>query len=110
MEKLEAKQGAQTSLQQLGGGQFVMMTGAKWITFDSQAEYPNVSFKILGSPKATHVKIELDWSDTYKMTFYKIRGTVSKVVAEHVGIYNDMLQDIFTKETGLNCTLGTLGR
>jgi len=39
------------------------------------------------------------------MTFYSIRGASYKVKSEANGIYNDMLQDIFTSHTGLYTSL-----
>jgi hypothetical protein len=110
MDTQEAKQGAQTILRQLGGGQFLVMTGAKYISYEEKADYPNVSFRFPMCQKANYCKIALDWSDTYKVTFLKIRGVECKTVKEIDGVYCDMLQDIFTQETGLYCTLGTMGR
>ncbi len=105
MNKQEAKEAAMTIVQQLGGKQFVVMTGARNIVFDSTASTPNVSLKFMGSKIATHVKIELDVMDTYTVTFYKIRGAAIKTVKEWKGVYNDMLQGIFTETTGLDTRL-----
>ena len=106
----EHKAYAMEIINQLGGPHFIMMTGAQYISYDSTAENPNVAFKIRGSRKVTHVKIVLDPLDTYTVEFIKIHGNTMKTVNIETGIYNDMLQDIFTKNTGLNTSLGTMGR
>jgi len=105
MDKQEAKEAAMTIVQQLGGRQFVAMTGARNIVFDSRASRPNVSLKFMGSKIATHIKIELDVMDTYTVTFYKIRGASIKTVKTLEGIYCDMLEAIFTDTTGLDTRL-----
>ena len=103
---------ANTILNQLGGSKFRAMTGAKHaIALES-----GVQFKIGGgaAKRINSIRIVLDPSDTYTVSFYslrKIKGILtSKLVAEHSDIYADALRDIFTAETGFECTLGTLGR
>lgn len=97
-------------LRQLGGGKFIAMTGAQYFSFEESYPYANASFKFRGSKVATHCRIRLDASDTYIVTFFKIRGATCKTVSEHKGIYNDMLQAHFTEVTGLYTSLGTMGR
>lgn len=106
----ERKAQAAEILSQLGGRQFVAMTGAKYITYDGTAPTANLSLKFQGSPVATHLKIVLDGMDTYTVTFLKVRGNDCRTVKEFTGVYNDMLQSIFTETTGLHTTLGTCGR
>lgn len=59
---------------------------------------------------ASWLRITLNASDTYTMEFLKMSKGEVKTAAEHNGVYNDMLQDIFTRETGLYTSLGTCGR
>ena len=89
-------------LKQLGGNRFIMMTGAKNLSCDNTS----MSFKIMRNDAGiTHVKIKLNALDLYDMTFYSIRGASFKVKAEASGIYNDMLQEVFTSHTGLYTSL-----
>lgn len=91
---------AKTILAQLGGNRFIAMTGAK----DFVGAETGLTFKL---PRVTngisHVNITLDCDDTYCVTFDKWnnRKLEMTIVSRHVGIYCDMLQDLFTKETGL---------
>lgn len=96
-------------LQQLGGHKFICMTGAQYITYDSQATTPNLSFKIRDSRTVTHVTIKLDATDTYTIEFMKARGPKIKTVATKTGIYDTMLRDTFEEVTGLHTSLGTMG-
>jgi hypothetical protein len=101
----ERKYQAMEIMNQLGGRQFIAMTGARFITYDEKAESANLAFKFMGSRNANHIKIVLDAMDTYTVTFFKIRGASFKEVSTHEGIYNDMLQELFTEVTGLYTTL-----
>jgi hypothetical protein len=40
--------------------------------------------------------------------FFKLRAGMCKLIDKTEGAYNDMLQDLFTSATGLDCTLGTM--
>ena len=89
---------ARTILDQLGGGRFLAMTGAR----DFVAIHRGLQFRI---PKAAHginkVVITVNAMDTYDLAFYRIRGaTVTEVIASR-DVYCDSLQDIFTRHTGL---------
>jgi hypothetical protein len=102
---------ANTILQQLGGRKFVVMTGAN----NCIAYGDGLSFRIPGTMTKNHinyVKVLLDPSDTYTVKFQKIRMTRRgsfesqiKTISEHTGIYADMLQGLFTAETGLDTHL-----
>jgi hypothetical protein len=97
---------AKTILEQLGGNKFIAMTGAK--NFIGSED--GLSFKLPGGGGfckngINYVKIVLDPSDTYTMTFLRIRGTKVHDVAQHHGVYADMLQSMFTSETGLEVSL-----
>lgn len=95
---------AQTILEQLGGYRFIAMTGAKNLV----AEETSLTFKLPKCQKGINaVKITLDPSDTYTMTFYAQKRAPSavSVISEHQDVYFDMLQSLFTNETGLYTSL-----
>ena len=96
------KDQAQILLSQLGGSQFVAMTGAKNFIYDSTG----LRFKIGRNSKGiTHVNIGLNWRDTYDLEFMKVRQKdgIPKITSMvFVGdVYCDGLQDVFTNNTGL---------
>lgn len=102
---------------QLGGNKFTVMTGAK----DFVPVENGLRFRIgRNASKANMVMITLNALDTYDVKF--IKHTPAKLVVNHRkataewreektetvkaytdfdGIYNDMLQDVFTMVTGL---------
>lgn len=105
---------AQTIYEQLGGGKFVAMTGAKYFT----AIENGLQFRIgRNASKANVVKITLNGLDLYDIEFIKhveYKFTISKdgksfkerpeswqTVAAENDIYADMLQDVFTAVTGM---------
>lgn len=93
-------------LDQLGGRRFIAMTGAKHLGHSENGAV--LSFQLpsrFAKNGINAVKIKLDPSDTYSVTFMKIRGHNLATVSEHSGIYDDMLQDLFTRETGLDTHL-----
>jgi len=82
------------------------MTGARNIF----ANDSGVSFSLPGSGGfckngINHVKIDLTSLDLYDMKFSRIRGNRCTVISTREGVYDDMLQDIFKTETGLNTSL-----
>lgn len=105
---------AETIFQQLGGGRFVAMTGAKYFVADAN----KLNFRIgRNASKANMVVVELMADDTYTMRFIKHKPYSFKIskdgksfketqesfktVAERQGVYFDMLQDVFTEVTGM---------
>lgn len=94
-------------LQQLGGNKFVAMTGARNLTGDGSS----LIFKLparFAKDGINCVKVTLDPSDTYTMTFYKQGRAPSfkvTVVAEIQGVYCDQLTEIFEAKTGLYTSL-----
>ena len=89
-------------LNQLGGYRFIAMTGAKNLISDNNS----LHFKIMrNSKKITNVKIELNYTDTYDITFYRIWGSSVKSEYQVCGIYNDQLREVFTSHTGLDTNL-----
>lgn len=91
-------------LQQLGGAQFIAMTGAKFLVGGEN----RLSFRI-GSgakDKITNVTITLDIGrDTYRMDFFRIKNKMPVVVKSIDDVYCDQLQDIFEETTGFYTTL-----
>lgn len=87
---------------QLGARRFGLMVGAKdWVIGDK-----SLSFRLPNTPhfvkdKINFVRIVLEDSDLYTVTFGRIWGTNVKDVSVHEGIYNDMLVTLFETETGL---------
>ncbi len=95
---------AKEILNQLGGGKFIAMTGVKNLAGSEEALTMQLSKNI---SKAKYLRIELNANDTYTMIF---RAAQTKdyqfpIVAIYEGVYNDMLQPLFTKVTGLETTL-----
>ena len=101
---------AQTILQQLGGGKFVVMTGAK----DFVAIENGLQFKLgRNKSKCNTIRIILTGMDDYIMEFWKIslpRWSWKKVdyteykekmLKRYEGLYFDQLQEFFTETTGL---------
>jgi ribosomal protein L21E len=96
---------AEEVLQQLGGRKFITMTGAK--NFVKNDPKKQITFKIGGGAKGgiNYVRITLTSMDLYNIEFLKARGTDLKVVAMEKGVYNDQLQQMFTKHTGMHTRL-----
>jgi hypothetical protein len=101
-----SKEIAQEILKQLGSGKFVAMTGAKnFCSLDEQEG--GLSFKLpkFSGIKINYVKIVLNASDLYEVTFGRIHGLKYTVISEHKGIYCDELKDMFEYHTGLRTHL-----
>lgn len=104
MDTIEARQIAQTALQQLGGSAFIRMTGAKHLSF---GETGDLTFQ-LPIGKAGACRIELTPSDVYRVTFFKreqlrtiVKNGGPSVLSTHDDIYFDSLTDVFERVTGL---------
>jgi hypothetical protein len=91
---------ATTILNQLGGGRFVAMTGAK--NFGIMSGERGIAFTIPTHKGIRGVRIYLNSMDTYDIHFLNRNF---EVVKKCEGIYNDQLQEIFTRETGLYTSL-----
>lgn len=98
---------AQTILHQLGGRRFITMTGARdfvggdsFLLFRLPARFAREGIN--------KVKVILDPSDTYTLEFLKcnFKKHEFQIIAKRNNIYHDQLQTIFTKETGLDTSLG----
>ena len=94
---------ATTIYRQIGGGKFVVMTGAKNLTAHENALSMRLPKGIKN--KANYLKITLDPSDTYTMEFGRIWGTKYTVIETVEGVHCDMLVDIFESKTGFFTTL-----
>lgn len=91
-------------LNQIGGGRFTAMTGAK----DFVGGENFLQFKLpsnFAKDKINLVKIILTPADLYDVEFYYMRGLNLVLVGKSEGIYADMLQSEFTATTGLDCHL-----
>lgn len=116
----DAQQIAKTILQQLGGGKFTTMTGAKAFTSLSDG-YGGVQFSLPTgfsqvngkSTGINRVIIRLNASDTYDVEFgaariSKAKGAIYKVIAKSGDVYADSLREVFTRYTGLDTSLGSM--
>lgn len=105
---------AEIILRQLGGGKFIAMTGAKQLI---AGENRLGMLLPKNASKANRLVIVLDADDTYTMRFYRftagrvnrktltyIEEKIEEVKSVH-GVYCDMLQDVFTKVTGMHTHL-----
>jgi hypothetical protein len=97
-----------TILEQLGGRQFIAMTGARNFVGHADA----LSFRLPGNSKdgANYVKITLTPMDVYNVETKSVRGVKVKDKTSREGVYADQLRDVFTTITGLYTSLGTMGR
>lgn len=93
---MSAERVARTILDQLGGGRFLVMTGARDLSC-SDAERGSLSM-VLPSGKARRVTITLTHTDTYTLTAWSRGGAVK---AHTGGIYSDQLSQVFESMTGL---------
>lgn len=97
-------------LTQLGGGKFIAMTGANGF---SAGRDGSLTFRLpsnFAKDGINWVRVTLTAMDDYTLTFLKVRGVKTTPVAEREGVYNDSLRAVFTSVTGLDTSLGTMGR
>jgi hypothetical protein len=97
---------AETIIEQLGGGRFITMTGAKDLTILDRG----VQLKINGrhpelGKKVNRVIVKLNFLDLYDVDYLYVREGKVTTIAKAEGIYNDMLMDSFEQNTGLYVTL-----
>lgn len=95
---------AKTILSQLGGNKFIAMTGAKNFTASSDA----LSFKLpsnFAKKGINGVRVVLNGSDTYDITFLKIKGTKVSIADTANNVYASDLNGVFKSKTGLNTHL-----
>ena len=88
---------AKTILEQLGGSQFVVLTGAKnFVALEN-----GIQFSIPNRSGPNKIRITLTSEDLYNMEFFRLRGTKCTLVDEYTGVYFDQLIPIFENKTGL---------
>ena len=94
---------ANTILAQLGGNRFLAMTGARNLMGGENM----LTMKLgKGAPDGiTHLTVTLDADDTYTVLFQKVRGAKVAEITKHVGVYADMLTDVFYNATGFLTSL-----
>lgn len=90
---------ASTILDQLGGKQFQIMTGAHGLL--DVGNGLQLSFK--GNRKINKLIIKLTDNDTYTVEFgfFNHKTLDYNSVSKHEGVYFDQLQSLFTSVTGL---------
>lgn len=96
---------AKTILQQLGGGKFWIMTGAKDLVIIERGAQFHIGRNAAG---VTHVRITLTAMDDYQIEFLRIRGVSVKPVAFREGIYDNNLASVFQSVTKMYTSLGTM--
>ena len=100
---------AQTILAQLGQSKFLTMTGAHHLGATERGLQFRVSGR-LTRDNINFVRIELDANDTYRVEFGRVFRSNYTVKHTVEGVYGDDLQRVFTTHTGLETSLGTMGR
>lgn len=95
---------ASTIIEQLGGNQFIAMTGAKqFVDTGNGLQFGLPSrFANRGINK---VQIQLAADDTYITKFWKISGTKFRLIENIGGVYAGSLREIFERTTGLDVSL-----
>lgn len=96
------KQIAANIYHQLGGNQFKAMVGM----YNGAYMNSGLVFRFKGSRKANCCRITyVPGSDLYTFELLKVHGINFKEVYKLEGVYDDMLQDLFRSETGLDTSL-----
>jgi hypothetical protein len=94
------KELAMEILSQLGGRQFIAMTGCKNLVYD----HNSLTMKLVPNrSKAKYLQITLNEWDTYNLIFFTVnKQTGERIYKQDVrGIYCDNLRMVFENETGL---------
>ncbi len=93
---------ATTILEQLGANRFIAMTGAR----NFVAGERSLQFAIgRNASKANKVRITLDVSDTYTVSFYRLAKLDCETLSERAGVTADALRTVFENYTGLRTSL-----
>ena len=99
---------AKTILEQLGGGRFMAMTGAKnMVAIENGLQFDLPRTRHYVKDGINKVQVVLDPSDTYTVRGLKWmpRKYEFKELANQLGVYGDTLQAVFTDMTGLDTRL-----
>lgn len=91
----------QTTINQLGGRMFTMMTAASYYKVNENT----LRVKFKGSKNANCMDISLNENDLYNVKFIKIWGANVTYVDSASDLYCDQLQSYFTEVTKLYTTL-----
>lgn len=91
---------ANTIKEQLGHKALYMM-GASQLVGDTNS----LQFAIKGSRKCNKVRIVLECSDTYTISFWKIGRGKCVQVAEVADVYFDQMHEVIESNTGLYTSL-----
>ena len=104
---MQATHFSEILLQQLGGGMFLAMTGARDFVYDNEAR--TLTFKVgKNERKVTHVRITVEPSDTYRVEFLRVvtrGGYRVDTLRDDAGVFVDALRRVFTSGTGLDVSL-----
>ena len=94
---------AEEILRTLGGNKFRAMTGAK--NFGGTEN--SLSMRIgRNSSNSNYLKITLNSMDLYDMKFSRVSPKGGeRSITEYNGVFNDMLDDMFTAHTGMYTSL-----
>ncbi len=95
---------AKTILEQMGGNQFIAMTGAHHLAGSKNT----LHFSFKGSRKTNKCKITLNGVDLYDVEFFKLNLRAADpcpLINSYNNIYCDQLQGIFEKATWLYTSL-----
>lgn len=93
---------------QLGGARFCMMTGARRFFHFERNGSVGLQFDLprgFSPRRVNRVEIVLTPDDVYTVRFLNISRLKVAVIAEESEVYNDQLQTVFTRETGLDTHL-----
>ena len=98
---------ANTILAQLGGNRFIAMTGARNMVRSPTA----LSLRFGSGSKGgiNTLRVELNANDYYDVSFYKLRVGALQVIAKIDNVPAENLREVFTRVTGLETSLGTMG-
>lgn len=99
---MKNKEIANTIMMQIGGNKFAVMTGIKIYLIVDNGVQMKLTRNNMG---AQWLRITLAANDTYTMEFIKFKKMEVVENRKFDGVYNDMLQGIFTNVTGLNTQL-----
>jgi len=105
-------------VEQIGGNKFLAMTGSKFQYYGyDKLGYVYLMIKLSKNiSKAQYLKIQLNGTDLYDLTFSRIKKTLTSlakelgvkvydeeiiIIKEYKDVYADMLQEIFTSVTGM---------
>ena len=89
-------------LRQLGGREFIRMTGAKSLTGDASSLSMSIARNASG---ATRLKVTLNPNDLYDLEFGRTYRHQLKLVAAHENVHVEDLRATFSGVTGMDTRL-----